>query len=93
MNLQKWECFIPGKEKTIWEGGYFKVELNFPDGTIAPYTSLQSPRSLPPYRYNLLLTFSFVPSRIPHQTAPLQIRPSAVPPKRLSQRDDMPVHP
>jgi len=31
IDLRRWECFIPGKEKTIWEGGYFKVELTFPE--------------------------------------------------------------
>lgn len=31
LDLKKWECSIPGKEKTIWEGGLFRVELHFPD--------------------------------------------------------------
>ncbi len=26
-----WEVGIPGKEKTIWEGGLFKLTLSFPD--------------------------------------------------------------
>jgi ubiquitin-conjugating enzyme E2 I len=36
MDLKKWECGVPGKEKTIWEGGLFKLEVTFPDGKRAP---------------------------------------------------------
>ena len=28
-NLFKWECFIPGKTATDWEGGHFKLMLEF----------------------------------------------------------------
>lgn len=31
-DLKQWECGIPGKEKTIWEGGLFKLTIIFPDG-------------------------------------------------------------
>ena len=31
LDLKKWECAIPGKDKTIWEGGLFKLEVLFPD--------------------------------------------------------------
>jgi ubiquitin-protein ligase len=31
MDLKRWECGVPGKEKTIWEGGLFKLEVAFPD--------------------------------------------------------------
>jgi ubiquitin-conjugating enzyme E2 I len=30
-NLMLWECGIPGKKDTSWEGGLFKVELHFND--------------------------------------------------------------
>lgn len=30
--MKTWECGIPGKEKTIWEGGLFKLVIMFPDG-------------------------------------------------------------
>lgn len=33
LDLKKWECGIPGKEKTLWEGGLFKIDVLFPDGT------------------------------------------------------------
>jgi ubiquitin-conjugating enzyme E2 I len=33
MDLKRWECGVPGKEKTLWEGGLFKLEVIFPDGT------------------------------------------------------------
>ncbi|KAI5287345.1 E2 SUMO-conjugating protein ubc9, partial [Ascosphaera atra] len=31
LDLKKWECGIPGKAKTIWEGGMFKLDIIFPD--------------------------------------------------------------
>ncbi|POS78840.1 ubiquitin-conjugating enzyme E [Diaporthe helianthi] len=31
LDLKNWECGIPGKEKTIWEGGQFKLTVQFPD--------------------------------------------------------------
>jgi ubiquitin-conjugating enzyme E2 I len=33
LDLKVWECGIPGKEKTLWEGGLFKMNVTFPDGT------------------------------------------------------------
>ncbi len=32
LDLKNWECGIPGPEKTIWEGGQFKLTMAFPDG-------------------------------------------------------------
>lgn len=32
LDLKVWECGIPGKEKTMWEGGMFKLTMTFPDG-------------------------------------------------------------
>lgn len=32
LDLKVWECGIPGKEKTLWEGGLFKLSVIFPDG-------------------------------------------------------------
>lgn len=32
LDLKNWECGIPGKEKTKWEGGLFKLNIAFPDG-------------------------------------------------------------
>jgi ubiquitin-conjugating enzyme E2 I len=31
-DLKRWDCGIPGKPKTLWEGGLFKLEVIFPDG-------------------------------------------------------------
>ncbi|KEY73713.1 hypothetical protein S7711_06288 [Stachybotrys chartarum IBT 7711] len=31
LDLKNWECGIPGKDKTIWEGGLFKLSIAFPD--------------------------------------------------------------
>jgi ubiquitin-conjugating enzyme E2 I len=39
MDLKKWECGVPGKEKTMWEGGLFKLEVSFPDGKSIIYTT------------------------------------------------------
>jgi len=32
LDLKRWECMIPGRDKTIWEGALLKLEVNFPDG-------------------------------------------------------------
>lgn len=39
LDLKNWECGIPGKEKTIWEGGQFKLTMQFPDGEYGTYTN------------------------------------------------------
>eukprot|EP01137_Pigoraptor_chileana_P019690 Opistho-2@81047 len=31
MNLKEWECGIPGKKGTIWEGGVYKLVMLFTD--------------------------------------------------------------
>ncbi|KAJ5501493.1 hypothetical protein N7453_006310 [Penicillium expansum] len=31
LDLKNWECAIPGKANTLWEGGLFKIDLIFPD--------------------------------------------------------------
>uniref|UniRef100_A0A8C7Y4P2 Ubiquitin-conjugating enzyme E2Ia n=1 Tax=Oryzias sinensis TaxID=183150 RepID=A0A8C7Y4P2_9TELE len=31
MNLMNWECAIPGKKGTPWEGGLFKLRMLFKD--------------------------------------------------------------
>ncbi|KAI9801352.1 MAG: SUMO conjugating enzyme Hus5 [Sarcosagium campestre] len=36
LDLKKWECGIPGKDKTLWEGGLFKLDVIFPDGKFTP---------------------------------------------------------
>ncbi|KAK2813137.1 SUMO conjugating enzyme Hus5 [Emmonsiellopsis sp. PD_5] len=30
-DIKNWECGIPGKSKTIWDGGLFKLNMTFPD--------------------------------------------------------------
>ena len=34
LDLKKWECGVPGKDKTLWEGGLFKLDVLFPDGKL-----------------------------------------------------------
>lgn len=36
LDLKKWECGVPGKDKTLWEGGLFKLDVLFPDGKLGP---------------------------------------------------------
>ncbi|KAL6714913.1 SUMO conjugating enzyme Hus5 [Lecanora helva] len=36
LDLKKWECGVPGKDKTLWEGGLFKLDVLFPDGKFVP---------------------------------------------------------
>ncbi|KAF1810194.1 ubiquitin-conjugating enzyme [Eremomyces bilateralis CBS 781.70] len=36
LDIKKWECGIPGKDKTIWASGLFKLEVTFPDGKFTP---------------------------------------------------------
>lgn len=31
VNMMKWECGIPGKQKTDWEGGLYKLAVEFTD--------------------------------------------------------------
>ena len=31
MNLMNWECAIPGKKGTLWEGGLDKIRMIFKD--------------------------------------------------------------
>lgn len=42
LDLKRWDCAIPGRDKTMWEGGLFKLEVQFPDGT----SPIHSPHSL-----------------------------------------------
>lgn len=32
LDLKRWECMVPGRDKTIWEGALLKLEVQFPDG-------------------------------------------------------------
>ena len=32
LDLRNWECGVPGKDKTLWEGGLFKLTVAFPEG-------------------------------------------------------------
>jgi ubiquitin-conjugating enzyme E2 I len=49
IDLKKWDCAVPGKENTIWEGGLFKIEVTFPDGKKAPPLSPLCVTTLPNY--------------------------------------------
>ena len=107
MDLKKWEVGVPGKEKTIWEGGLFKLEVTFPDGEYRP-SSLQSTNQsasshhsyLPhPFCPSLYLSAfrpylpANAPTRIPHQAPEMQIHPAALSPQRLPLGHRLPLHP
>ncbi len=27
----RWKCYVPGKPKTDWEGGFFPITMEFPE--------------------------------------------------------------
>uniref|UniRef100_A0A7S0UUN9 SUMO-conjugating enzyme UBC9 n=1 Tax=Polytomella parva TaxID=51329 RepID=A0A7S0UUN9_9CHLO len=31
VNIMRWRCHIPGKSKTDWEGGFFPLNMEFPE--------------------------------------------------------------
>jgi ubiquitin-protein ligase len=31
INLMRWKCFIPGKQGTDWDGGFFPLTMEFPE--------------------------------------------------------------
>jgi ubiquitin-protein ligase len=35
LDMKSWECGIPGKSTTLWEGGLFKLQLIFPEGMLS----------------------------------------------------------
>ena len=47
VDLKTWDVGIPGREKTIWEGGLFKLSLIFPEEypTKPPKCKASTPRS------------------------------------------------
>lgn len=47
LDTQNWECGVPGKDKTIWEGGLFKLTVAFPDGmTLSVHLQWIPPRNI-----------------------------------------------
>lgn len=32
LDMKRWDCGVPGKKDTIWEGGFFKLDVTFPEG-------------------------------------------------------------
>ena len=76
MDLKKWDCGVPGKEKTLWEGGLFKLEVTFPDEypTKPPKcTSVEHSAPPAPQRYAGICG----PNILMHRR---QVCPTAIPP-------------
>ncbi|RPA81797.1 ubiquitin-conjugating enzyme [Ascobolus immersus RN42] len=57
VDIMKWSCVVPGKEKTAWEGAILKVEISFPE------VSYKAPKMCFPIICWILLSSSgrFVP--------------------------------
>lgn len=68
LDLKIWECGIPGKEKTIWEGGLFKLVVTFPDGMQPP----SIPKHAPTETRNCMLTKLRLPE---YPTKPPKCKP------------------
>lgn len=58
MDLKRWECGVPGKDKTMWEGGLFKLEVTFPDGM-----RMASPVSKAPANNSTLVEYPTKPPK------------------------------
>lgn len=48
VNLMKWKCFIPGKDDTLWAGGFYPLTMTFTEDYPAkpPKVRLGSMRSI-----------------------------------------------
>jgi ubiquitin-conjugating enzyme E2 I len=54
LDMKKWECAVPGKPNTPWEGGLYKLDMLFTEGPFSPNSIIpppppshsQSPKSL-----------------------------------------------
>jgi hypothetical protein len=57
LDLKRWECAVPGKKDTLWDGGIFKLDLIFPDGEWCAFHA-----TIP-----VLMQTIFCASRIPDQ--------------------------
>ena len=98
-NIMTWETGIPGKNGTDWEGGIFKVTMEFPDEYPSKvelvyffinWSKTQhcfvmiSDRSLISSNPNNLLPAIILDSCL--GAAQMQIRPSAIPSKRICKQ-------
>ena len=104
MDLKKWECGVPGKEKTNWEGGLFKLEVTFPEGAFSQLPSSPSLmfvcllannriQSTPRSRRNVVPTPRHLQLAYPNLTKRRQIHAPALPPERLPLRHRLPIYP
>ncbi|KAK2557202.1 SUMO-conjugating enzyme UBC9 [Acropora cervicornis] len=50
LNLMNWECAIPGKKATPWEGGSFKLRMIFKD---------DYPSSPPKYEFDAIIAYFY----------------------------------
>lgn len=104
MDLKHWECAVPGKANTLWEGGIFKLDVIFPDGECCAFPTADDPLTemlcleyptkppkcmSPPLYLDLTLLRSGL--RLTWMILCRQIHASAFPPQCLSLGDRVSV--
>ena len=81
-NLLSWDAGVPGKKGTDWEGGLFKVRMEFSVARRRPVVASRPVATRPVVRAGGL----------PQQAAEVQVRAAALPPERLPLGHDLPLH-
>ena len=81
-NLMCWDAGVPGKKGTDWEGGLFKVRMEFSVARRRPVVAPRPVATRPVVRAGGL----------PQQAAEVQVRAAALPPERLPLGHDLPLY-
>ena len=81
-NLLSWDAGVPGKKGTDWEGGLFKVRMEFSVARRRPVVAPRPVATRPVVRAGGL----------PQQAAEVQVRAAALPPERLPLGHDLPLY-
>ena len=81
-NLLSWDAGVPGKKGTDWEGGLFKVRMEFSVARQRPVVASRPVATRPVVRAGGL----------PQQAAEVQVRAAALPPERLPLGHDLPLY-
>lgn len=84
--MLKWKCYIPGKQNTDWEGGYFPLTMEFSED----YPAKPPKVSNPPRHLRKLGCIS--PRLKSPSLVAVQIPKRVLPPKHLPVRNSVPQH-
>jgi hypothetical protein len=76
MDLKKWDCGVPGKEKTIWEGGLFKLEVTFPDEYPTKPPKCEIPLPFQPLTHTSLICLTAQANSRPRSSTPTSTPPA-----------------